>query len=323
MSVSVVIPALNAEPWIGSAIDSVLRQSYRNIEVIVIDDGSSDATPDVAERILRDAPFSYKIVRQRNAGAASARNAGWRAARGKWIQFLDADDLLEPWKIELQVAAALQQQAGNVFYSDWQKLIQRDGEWIKYDIRAPILQNDAIADLLSDRNFLQLGCLLFQSEILEIAGGFDQEHEPIEDVGMCVKIAGAGGVFVKVETPGPSSYYRDLPQSFSKRGRRRFIEACIRNASLAEKYIDADDPSYSRVVRAIVEVYYSGTRFYAGNDWRRFDELFSDIKRLQPNFSPRTPRLLSVLTRLVGYRSSEHIAVLYRRGKGLFTGRVV
>src|SRR5262245_47598496 len=92
--VSVVIPAYNAAEWIAETIESVLHQTYNDLEVIVVNDGSIDRTVEIAKDILRQGRFSYLIVDQENSGPSAARNRGWRTAHGAWIQFLDADDLL-------------------------------------------------------------------------------------------------------------------------------------------------------------------------------------------------------------------------------------
>jgi glycosyltransferase involved in cell wall biosynthesis len=315
MLVSVVIPAYNAEAWVCETIASVRSQTYENIEIVLVDDGSTDRTSDFAAKALKGSQFPYRIFSQQNSGAAAARNYGWRAAAGQWIQFLDADDLLEPNKIELQVAIARSYGTADVIYSNWQKLISSDGAWEPTDLRTPHIRSDALADILSDRNFLQLSSLLFRTSILEKIGGFDTPHEPIEDVGLCVKIAIAGGEFVKAESDGPLSSYRDLPRSFSKVNHRRFIESCIKNAKLAEQHIKHSRTDASRVVQAIVDIYFTGARYFAGLDWLRFEELVADIEALSPDFVPRTPAQLNALSRLVGYRNAERLAVLYRKSK--------
>ena len=224
MLVSVVIPAYNAEKWISQTISSVLNQTHRDLEIVLVDDGSTDGTVAVAEAALQRCSFPFQILRQQNTGAAGARNLGWRKAHGFWIQFLDADDLLEPQKIELQIARADSDGPVDVIYSDWQRLVWRKNAWQADDLRTPCIRRDALADILSDRNFLQLGCLLFRSSILDLVGGFDASHEPIEDVGLCVKVAIAGGTFARAQSNGPVASYRDLPRSFAKIDHRRFVE---------------------------------------------------------------------------------------------------
>jgi len=319
ITVTVVIPAYNAEGWIAETIRTVLNQTHRNIEIVLVDDGSTDRTADVAAAALKQGECSYRIFRQANMGAAGARNRGWQSADGELVQFLDADDLLEPQKIELQLKRTAELETADVIYSDWQKLIWFNECWKPSDPRTPCIREDALADILSDRNFLQLSSLLFRTSTLKKVGGFDASHEPIEDVGLCVKIAMAGGRFAHAPSNGPLSSYRDVPRSFSKMNHVRFIESSIKNAKLAEHYLRVNQRDAPRVVQAIVDVYFAGARFFAGLDWRRFEELVADIEALSPDFVPRAPTQLAVLSRLLGYRKAERIAVLYRRGKHLGT----
>ena len=97
--VSCIVPVFNGERYLAEALESIFAQTYRPIEVVVVDDGSADATPD----ILRG--FGDRIVarRQENSGPAAARNNGIRASRGSFLAFLDADDLWAPEKLERQM----------------------------------------------------------------------------------------------------------------------------------------------------------------------------------------------------------------------------
>jgi glycosyltransferase involved in cell wall biosynthesis len=97
--VSVIVPVYNGERYLAAALESALGQTYQPVEVIVVDDGSTDATPDVARR------YPVRYVRQANQGTGAARNAGLAEARGSLLGHLDADDLWEPDKTRLQVAA--------------------------------------------------------------------------------------------------------------------------------------------------------------------------------------------------------------------------
>jgi glycosyltransferase involved in cell wall biosynthesis len=101
--VSVVIPAYNVEEYVGDAIRSVFEQTYRNIEIICVDDGSTDGTLNVMRELEEKSPFPFTIVSTRNQGAPTARNKGLVLCEGEWVQFLDSDDLLKPEKIERQV----------------------------------------------------------------------------------------------------------------------------------------------------------------------------------------------------------------------------
>lgn len=100
--VSVVIPCFNQGQFLSEALDSVISQSYRPLEVIVVDDGSTDDTPEIASEFVNRHSW-IKYVRQSNQGPAHARNRGIEASVGQWIQFLDADDFLLPGKIQFQI----------------------------------------------------------------------------------------------------------------------------------------------------------------------------------------------------------------------------
>jgi len=97
--VSVIIPAYNAERYLGEALDSVMAQTWRDIEVVVVDDGSTDGT----QEIVRGYGPPVRLLEQANAGPAAARNRGVREAEGELVAFLDSDDLWLPEKLALQV----------------------------------------------------------------------------------------------------------------------------------------------------------------------------------------------------------------------------
>lgn len=101
--VSVIIPTYNRADCVGRAIDSVLVQSYGSIEVVVIDDGSTDETTGLIQRRYGSDP-RVRYYRQENAGIAGARNAGLTKVAGAFVALLDSDDYWDPWKLELQIA---------------------------------------------------------------------------------------------------------------------------------------------------------------------------------------------------------------------------
>jgi len=98
--ISIIIPSFNAAPWVADCLRSALEQTYPHTEILVIDDGSQDETAAIARQFTSG---KLSVHTQTHQGAAAARNAGLRFARGDYIQFLDADDLLAPDKIEQQL----------------------------------------------------------------------------------------------------------------------------------------------------------------------------------------------------------------------------
>jgi glycosyltransferase involved in cell wall biosynthesis len=105
--VSVIVPAFNAAAHLRQTLSSVLAQTYREFEVIVVDDGSSDSTAKIVEEFVARDP-RFRLIRQGNAGVGAARNTAIKRARGKYIAPLDADDLWFPKKLETQVACMKQ-----------------------------------------------------------------------------------------------------------------------------------------------------------------------------------------------------------------------
>jgi glycosyltransferase involved in cell wall biosynthesis len=100
-TVSVLIPCYNAEKYVGETIDSVLRQTWPAIEVIVVDDGSNDGSVTEIERFSN---AGVRLIKQENRGAGAARNCAYQVSSGNFIQFIDADDLIDTNKIERQMA---------------------------------------------------------------------------------------------------------------------------------------------------------------------------------------------------------------------------
>ncbi|HVS72508.1 MAG TPA: glycosyltransferase [Phycisphaerae bacterium] len=100
--VSVIIPTWNGSAFIAETLQSVLAQTFSDLEILVVDDGSTDNTT----AIVQSFPSPVRLIRQKNAGTAAARNTGLSEARGQWIAFLDHDDLWVPTKLQQQLAAA-------------------------------------------------------------------------------------------------------------------------------------------------------------------------------------------------------------------------
>lgn len=117
--VSILIPSYNAERWLAQTLESVLCQTHQALEIIVVDDGSTDKTVDVAKAF---AARGVSVICQPNAGAAAARNTAFRASHGAFIQFLDADDLISPNKIGSQLARLLKA-PGSVAMCQWSRFI--------------------------------------------------------------------------------------------------------------------------------------------------------------------------------------------------------
>jgi glycosyltransferase involved in cell wall biosynthesis len=121
--VSILIPAYNAERWIDDTINSALSQTWGNKEIIIVDDGSKDCTLSAAKKFAGKNVF---VTTQANQGAAAARNHAFAMAQGDYIQWLDADDLLAPDKIERQLAVAIASDSKRTLFSSaWGSFMHR------------------------------------------------------------------------------------------------------------------------------------------------------------------------------------------------------
>lgn len=183
--VTVIITAYNYGRYLGDAISSALAQTYAALEVLVIDDGSTDNTPEVA------AAFGDRIryVRQANAGVSRTRNTGLTLASHEWVVFLDADDALFPWMVEVAVQAALNERETPAVvmgeWVEWREGAEPAEEYAQKNTSQVSLVN---VRMLILRNTLAPTALLRKSVLLEL-GGYDASVGGAEDRDMWIRIA--------------------------------------------------------------------------------------------------------------------------------------
>jgi glycosyltransferase involved in cell wall biosynthesis len=181
--VSVIIPAYNAANTIERTLSSVLNQTYTNLEVLVVDDGSKDETPLLVHRMV-DVDHRIKLLRKANGGVSSARNYGIQCARGEFVAPLDADDLWHPEKLARQLAP-MRDRIGVVYC--WSRVID-DQDRLLYDLPPCSLRGDVYAALLTT-NFLHSGALLIRKSCIDEFGGYDQAMSYSEDFKFNLELA--------------------------------------------------------------------------------------------------------------------------------------
>jgi glycosyltransferase involved in cell wall biosynthesis len=192
--VSVVIPTWNRATEIRAAIDSVLAQTYSRIELIVVDDGSTDDTPSVL------ASYRDRIVaiRRENAGVSAARNTGIRAAKGELLAFLDSDDLFDPTKIEKQVALLAAAGPGVVCSLSNAVLTRGSGAMMDcFDFarfRPPVAQGILLnpVEIFLSRFMLFNQTALVPADVLRRVGPFDESLVVLEDRDLALRLGLAG-----------------------------------------------------------------------------------------------------------------------------------
>ena len=186
MEISVIIPAFNRASTLTRAIDSVKEQSYKVSEIIVVDDGSSDATSEVAKMYPE-----VLVLRQNNMGVSTARNNGVMMASSDWVAFLDSDDTWHPKKLAFQIAHHKKFPDTMVSYTD--------EVWIRDDKEWPVPKKFKKPEKVTFENSLDF-CNIAPSSILinkayfERLGGFDENLEVCEDYDLWLRILKEGSI---------------------------------------------------------------------------------------------------------------------------------
>lgn len=195
-TVSVVIPAHNAAWCVARAIDSVLAQRYRDFEVIVVDDGSTDETGAVVARYVN----AVRLISQPNGGMSSARNAGIHAARGRYVAFLDADDRWLPDKLARQLAL-LEAHPELAFCAAVATLENPEGvaigEW-----RGHPGPSAGVSEVFANHAAVAGGAsaVVARKQLVAELGGFDERLSGAEDTDLWIRLAARGG-FACIDTP--------------------------------------------------------------------------------------------------------------------------
>jgi glycosyltransferase involved in cell wall biosynthesis len=251
--VSVVIPAYNASSTLDETLLSVRSQTHHALEIIVVNDGSTDDTGAIAKRHAA-VDSRVQVVTQDNAGLAAARNAGWRRARSDLIAFLDADDLWAPRKIERQLHAlqAAGKHVGLVYC--WQARIDSQGVILNAS-DGPLWEGDVLDRILLG-NFVGNGSsALILRQALVDANGFDSElrafgAEGCEDWLLYCRVAERYHYAV---VPEHLTGYRYLPHNMSS-NRPRMLRSWL----LAHNEMLARHPDHSKALQRGVRTYGGG-----------------------------------------------------------------
>ncbi len=206
--VSVIVPAYNAAAFVRRAVDSVLAQTFKDLELLVVDDGSTDGTVDQLTS-YRD---RLRLIRQRNAGPAAARNRGLQAVVGDYVAMLDADDWWEPGKLAAQVAL-LDARPGIGFCSTATRVVDSSGAAVgDWPCSLPsVALTEALFANAASVSGSTSGVLARRTLLLEV-GGFDAALRGFEDPDLWIRLSARTGyacipqaLTVVMRTPGSVS----------------------------------------------------------------------------------------------------------------------
>jgi glycosyltransferase involved in cell wall biosynthesis len=207
--VSIVIPTHNSAAYLAQTLDSVCQQTFKDFEVVLVDDGSQDCTLDAAQRFA--VAFDLRVISQANAGPGAARNTGIRAARGHYCAFLDADDLMGPERLAQQVAQLDERPQLGLSHTD---LMTFDDSGIVHRTRRAFSNpcGGQILERLLVDNFITTSTVMAPTARLSEAGMFNTRRRISEDFALWLAMAERWPVgYVQ----RPLVYYRCRPGSLS------------------------------------------------------------------------------------------------------------
>ncbi len=304
--ISIIIPCYNAEKWIQEAIESALGQKYNPLEVIVIDDGSTDTSLDIIKK------YGDRITWRTgaNRGGNHARNLGFSLSAGKYIQYLDADDYLHPEKIQHQVEY-LQRTSADVVYGDWQHQHHYPNGKVELGkVEVSGYHQDILAALLSGW-WVSPACILFDRSTVEAIGGWDESLTSGQDKDFFLAAAVSGA---KVEyQPGCYSVYRRYGDcTVSTSSKERHLENRIRILEKHKHELISQGRLTPVYKEATAQFLFQTARSYLDLDRSKYKTYLEAALELSPEFRPKgSNRTISykVLERVFGFAIAEKIVV--------------
>jgi glycosyltransferase involved in cell wall biosynthesis len=308
---------------VREAIESCLSQTYPNIEIIVVDDGSTDRSLEVLRRFLP----KIRLETAPHRGGNSARNRGFALSTGEYIQYLDADDYLEPDKISQQVSF-LEETKADAVYGDWRCRRHLPGTSLDYldKVEFTGLQRDIVASLLSLRGgysglqpwWLNGGALLYRRQAVNQVGGWDETLRAAQDMDFITSVALSGAKIgyqsgcyfvhrkygtVSVSSSNLSRWVESYCTSLSKSKL-----ALARTAQLTQEYRSALAVGYFEVARNCYR--YDAPASFATYA-KAFDRLVNEIVDLCPLFNVKgETRAFMLLQWLFGFKFA--MSLLFR-----------
>ena len=301
-TVSVVIPVYNQAQYLTSAIQSVLAQTYRDFEIIVVDDGSTDDTPYVAQQ----SGDAIRYIRQENQGQAAARNAGIRQAQGEYIALLDSDDQWLPTYLETMLSLAAQHPDAAAYYC-CARCIDATGHELPQLAGAQLVPSAAMYQTLLRANFLIPSTMIIRQSAMITAGLFDQSQAIVgcEDWDLWLRLA-QEQTFVGTATC--LVHYRLHGNSCSA----NLIKMQQAATAVINKHVGPDDgqwqtwPEEKRVAYSGVYRYYAITSILRQNDWVACTQYLRQAFQIDPTLATDLDLFyeLALGTQPLGYRGT-------------------
>jgi glycosyltransferase involved in cell wall biosynthesis len=312
--VSILITAYNAESWIGETLASAVGQTWPRLEVIVVDDGSTDSTLDIARRY--EGP-NVRVIHQANAGACAARNRALAEARGDFIQYLDADDLMEPDKIERQMHRLEVEPPDTVASGPWVRFYDGDLAAVDKALRAPDWRDyepatDWLVQSWQGRGTIPTFAWLTPRAVIDRAGPWNEAVLLNDDGEYFTRVLVHARKIAFVE--GAWGYYRSgLEGSISRRTGEAVWRSLFEATALCERTLlgHRDTAETRRACAGLWQEF----MFYAYPDVpelvRRAEERVGELGGMYR--SPGVPPFLKPVRDRLGWKAALRLQRVYRR----------
>lgn len=308
--VSVLMPAYNTERYVREAVESVLAQSYSPLELIIVNDGSTDATPEILDAI--DDP-RLKVFAQPNAGQCAAANRAFHESSGELIKFFDADDILAPDYVEKQVMR-LGERRDAIAMGEWARFYGDPSE--ASFKRLPMYRDADPVDWLTTewmdaRPMMQCALWLIPRRVLDRSGLWDERLSLINDFEFFARVLLHCNEILY--SPGARLYYRSgLDSSLSGQKSRRAVESAFNSLMWGTQHLlDAEDSPRTRLATAnlLQDFIYS---FYPGHADLRLAAQGRVRELGGANIKPDGSPAFQALRRLAGWKMARRIEALAR-----------
>ena len=222
MLISIIIPNYNCSPFLWLAVESALAQTYQPLEVVIVDDGSTDASLQTIANLIELG--RVRLVHQSNKGLAAARNVGLAASTGVFVVFLDSDDYLHPQMVARLMALVDVAEPRLLAYCDYLK-VSVSGEPLPGDYAIGQVRSGHNGNLLPQlliQKYIQLNGVLLHRQLLQLCSGFDAALPVCEDYDLLLRLFCHGATARYLDAA--LAYYRQRPNSMST-NRERIAEA--------------------------------------------------------------------------------------------------
>lgn len=309
--VSVIIPLYNASSYIEATLDSVCQQTYTNLEILVVDDSSTD---DGFKKVKAYSDSRIILLQQVNSGAAIARNTGLQQAKGDYIQFMDADDLLHPDKIKIQVEA-LHDKTAKIAVSNYIEFFDEENLYHKTVPKSQnefIFSSDKPVDFLlnlwganGNPNFIQTNSWLLPKSLIDKAGMWRAYRCPDDDGEFFARVilASSGVIY----TEGAINYYRRFltEGNLSNHKNAEAIQNTLLTLRLKQEYIEEFEKS-QRVNRAFARQYLNFSVYNYIRNKKLSIEAYHRYKQLKtPLPLPKIGgKLIQTLAMVLGWKTA-------------------